>query len=135
MKKFLLNRAIAATVAVPLALTQCLAPAFAAAPEKTASKVITLSDITYIAPQDDDQHSDWNTLLSNALVSVGSANYDVDVTEFENAVAAKAGNYKEAATQIFAQLKDTKVKYDTINSTATLTGTLNEVGYILGDTI
>ena len=81
MKKSLLKRAIASAVAVPLALTQCLAPVFAADDLTTLSaadsqtKAITLSSITNVAVDapieaDGYQHSSWNKTVAAALLAV-----------------------------------------------------------------
>ena len=128
------KKAMAAAMAVPMAMVQTLVPSYAAT-ESTPSannQSITLSSLTYIAPNDTDQHSDWNKLLSNKLVQVNSASYSVDTANITNILTETAPlAYKDALKSVLSQIKNVKVSYDNIGSTITVSGSLDEIGDVI----
>ena len=146
MKKSLLKRAIASAVAVPLALTQCLAPVFAADDLTTLSaadsqtKAITLSSITNVAVDapieaDGYQHSSWNKTVAAALLSLDDVQYTPDTTALFESITNASGKYKEQVAAVLANVKDTKVTYDSLGTTVTVSGTLDDISSVVVDQI
>ena len=146
MKKSLLKRAIASAVAVPLALTQCLAPVFAADDLTTLSaadsqtKAITLSSITNVAVDapieaDGYQHSSWNKTVAAALLSLDDVQYTPDTTALFESITNASGKYKEQVAAVLANVRDTKVTYDSLGTTVTVSGTLDDISSVVVDQI
>ena len=146
MKKSLLKRAIASAVAVPLALTQCLAPVFAADDLTTLSaadsqtKAITLSSITNVAVDapfeaDGYQHSSWNKTVAAALLSLDDVQYTPDTTALFESITNASGKYKEQVAAVLANVRDTKVTYDPLGTTVTVSGTLDDISSVVVDQI
>ena len=146
MKKSLLKRAIASAVAVPLALTQCLAPVFAAddltalSAADSQTKAITLSSITNVAVDapieaDGYQHSSWNKTVAAALLSLDDVQYTPDTTALFESITNASGKYKEQVAAVLANVRDTKVTYDSLGTTVTVSGTLDDISSVVVDQI
>ena len=118
MKNSLFKRAVAAVAAVPLALTQSLTCSFAAtdvsvpvnvAATETADKSFTLNTLLHIAPDDEDQFSDWNFNASTALDVLykgGKVSGPIDVAKMFDRVSSYAGQYEDIAKAVVAKVTD-----------------------------
>jgi hypothetical protein len=118
MKNSLFKRAVAAVAAVPLALTQSLTCSFAAtdvsvpvnvAATETADKSFTLNTLLHIAPDDEDQFSDWNFNASTALDVLykdGKASGPIDAAKMFDRVSSYAGQYEDIAKAVVAKVTD-----------------------------
>lgn len=114
MKNSLFKRALAATAAIPLALTQCLTAtsiavtetdAIPAAEAEAADSSITLDSLLYIAPEDTE--SKWNGKIAGYLdsaVNAGNAQGTFDATVLFNSVASSAGKYSDVVKEILSKV-------------------------------
>ena len=122
MKNSLFKRVVAAAAAVPMALTQCLTVnTFAATEADNAASTaaedmsFTLENLLYIAPDDDDQASDWNELVDQAIekmVDEGTNSGIIDPTSVFNKIIAGSGKYAKLAEDVTKCVGDVEYTVD-----------------------
>ena len=136
MKKSVLTRAIAAAVSMPLAVTQCLVPAFAAQTGGVTPKEININSftdvsvkapITEIADGTYVQHSEWYNTVDMAMLSLASTkSFDIDTNEFFKAILDNSGSYAPEVEMILNNIKNAKASYSS-NGKITITATLENL--------
>ena len=146
MKNSLFKRALATVAAVPLALTQSLTYSFAAdtdtAPETASvseaettgsSKNYNLESLLYIKPAKTDTESEWNLTLDGVLdqlVQDGQTSGSILTSNLYNIVASKAGQNKDVAKAVLAQISNEK--YEIKDGDIVITAEVGEVAKALG---
>ena len=136
MKKSVLTRAIAAAVSMPLAVTQCLVPAFAAQTGGVTPKEININSftdvsvkapITEIADGTYVQHSEWYNTVDMAMLSLASTkSFDIDTNELFKAILDNSGSYASEVEMILSNIKNAKASYSS-NGKITITATLENL--------
>ena len=121
MKKSLLTRAIATAVSMPLAVSQCLVPAFAAPTGGTNPYEINIKSFTDVAVDAEFtekaegtyvQQSAWNEKIDAAFLSLaGTKSFDIDTEELYKAIIDNAGSFTDEAKMILDNVKDVKASY------------------------
>ena len=124
MKNSLFKRAVATVAAVPLALTQSLTCSFAASDVSVPVSVaaaedtdtsFTLQSLLHIAPDDEDQYSDWNFTASNAidkLLAEGKTTGTINVAKLFDSIAPSTGQYREIFEHVAATVSEAKYEID-----------------------
>ena len=120
MKNSLFKRVVAAAAAVPMALTQCLTvntfaveDADIASAAVAADDAITLDSFLYIAPDDADQASNWNTIISSAVdnaVDNGGLSGVIETESLYKKLIAFSGKYAKLTENITNGLGDIEYK-------------------------
>lgn len=132
MKNSLFKRVVAAAAAVPMALTQCLTvntfaveDADIASAAVAADDAITLDSFLYIAPDDADQASNWNTIISSAVdnaVDNGGLSGVIETESLYKKLIALSGKYAKLTENITNGLGDIEYK---LNDSRDIVLTLN----------